>query len=127
MHLFADVRLARWSLRHQPSRQVDRVAEAGERPAHRMAVRAAAQAAVGDADLQIGRGRFLFEREQLDGRRAARVASSSCACGVPNTPQRYAPLSPRMSVQKVAAEIREDALRASNEVIELRAASGSLS
>ncbi len=120
MHLFTDVRVARWSLRHQPSRQVDRVAEARERTAHRMAVRTAAHAAVGDADLQIRRGRFPVERQQLDRcpRRPGGVVLVRVRRAEHSTEVRA--LVAEDHVQEVAAEIREDVLHASNEVIELR-------
>ena len=54
--------------RHQPRRQVDRVAEAHERPAHRVPVGAAAQPAVGDADLESRGRRRGLQVEQLERR-----------------------------------------------------------
>ena len=113
MHLLADVDVAWRSLRHQPGREVDRVPEACEGSAHRMAVRAAANPAVGDSDLQIRRCRFSFQRQQLDRRRGGPRGVVLVGVRRAEHGAQIRTLVSEDHMKQVATELREDLLDAS--------------
>ena len=114
-----DVDLPRGRGRHQPRREVHRVAETHERAAHRVAVGAAARPPMGDADLDVARRGRLVEVAQLeDGRRRPgrvvlvgdRRAEHAVQVGA---------LVTERQLQDVAAEAGHDPLRRPDEGVEL--------
>ncbi len=70
VQLVADDDAPRGRRRHQPRRQVHRVAEADERAAHGVPVRAAPEPAVGDADLDVAGVGRAFQVAQLQAGRS---------------------------------------------------------
>ena len=115
----ADVDGARRRLRHQPRGEVDRITEADEGAPHRVAIGAAAEAARGEADLQICGGRDLVERSQLE-------RGGHGACTVVLVRMRRAEdavevgaLVADRDLEHVAAVLRADPLRTADEVVEL--------
>ena len=98
-----DVDLSGRRLGHQPRGEVHRVAEADERPPHRVAVGAASEAPAGDADLDVAGSRRSHEIRSSSAAAAARVASSSWAIGEPKTAVEIRALVAERQLQQVAA------------------------
>ena len=115
----ADVDAARRRLRHQPRCEVDRVAEADERPPLRVAVGAAAEAAGGDADLQVRGGGDLVESSELErGGHGARAVVLVRVRRAEDGVEVGALVADR-DLEHVAAVLRADPLRVPDEVVEL--------
>ena len=114
-----DEHLPRLGLGHQPGGEIDRVTEAAERPAHRMAVGAAAQPSVGDPDLDLLRSGDAFELAELQrGRGGARGVVLVRPRGAEDRVEVGALVAER-ELERVPAEVVEDALRAADELVEL--------
>ncbi len=119
-HRFGDIDLARRRIRHQPRREVDGIAETGERLPAPVAVRAAAQPSVRDPDLDARRRRRRFEVAQLE-------RCGCCARRVVLVRLRRAEhrrqiraLVAERQVQQVAAIRGQNALHMPDEIVEFR-------
>ena len=104
---------------HQAGGEVHGIAEAHEGPPHLVAVRAASEAAVGDADLQVARRGRLREVAQVQGRRRRPRRVVLVGERRPEDAVQVGALVAERQLQDVAAVPVEDALRRPDELVEL--------